>query len=35
MEYLRGSERDENEESAIDFLDFVDERSLNGQTYGL
>ena len=35
MEYLRGSERTEDEESAIDFLDFVDERSLNGQTYGL
>lgn len=35
MEYLRGSERTEDEKSAIDFLDFVDERSLNGQTYGL
>ncbi len=35
MGYLRGSERTEDEESALDFLDFVDERSLNGQTYGL
>lgn len=35
MEYLRGSESIENEQSAIDFLDLVDKRFLKGQTWGL
>ena len=31
--WLIGSERKENEESAIDFLDFMDEEMMKGQTW--
>ncbi len=33
--WLIGSVRKENEESAIDFLDFIDEKLMKGQTWGL